>query len=513
MAHVLSSPRTPIAHILPSPRTPIADGDQVRDLHSIRTFHRSRHSGLTEHELRKLMQINRSQRLLQRQRSKEIRQRFGEALSSIWLLRKAMLGLTAKKVEVAFDSVIGIVVVANAICVGIGMDMQDSYPATWLALDFIFGIVFVSELTVKIYVHGFRDHFCGNGSLYNIFDASLIIADIVQFALLLAQDDQPVAKAGLSASAFRLARLLRLSRTLRLLRSRVFSTLIAMIQGTIGGMATLGWSLVLFVLFIYLVALVFRQSLGAGVDAEVNSDAAAWYFRSVPRAMYTIFRCSFGDCSTRNGTPIFEHVTEDHGVFWCFIYSAFLFLVVIGLFNVISAIFVENTMASAAEIAAKKRQAKLENESRWAVNVVVVLMSLLRECDSNLPGLSKLLDTGECEDDLLGRIMSMEFPQKVLDKVVRDDACASRALTQLDIDPADHRYLSDILDPHNRGTIGVVELVEGLKRLRGGPRRSDIITVDLMVRSLQRKVDDIGRWLDGQASRAMASSRVMPVQP
>merc|ERR1712110_1142275 len=68
-----------------------------------------------------------------------------------------------------------------------------------------------------------------------------------------------------------------------------------------------------------------------------------------------------------------------------------------------------------------------------------------------------------------------------------------RALQALDIDPNDHKKLSDILDPDHSGTISIHELVNGLQRLRGQPRRSDTVMVDLMVRALQKMTEDIGK--------------------
>merc|ERR1712232_351927 len=65
---------------------------------------------------------------------------------------------------------------------------------------------------------------------------------------------------------------------------------------------------------------------------------------------------------------------------------------------------------------------------------------------------------------------------------------AIEALANLDIDPNDNKKLNDILDPDRDGKIHIVDLVTGLARLRGQPRRSDIVCVDLMVRSLQASV-------------------------
>merc|ERR1712008_578891 len=115
-------------------------------------------------------------------------------------------------------------------------------------------------------------------------------------------------------------------------------------------------------------------------------------------------------------------------------------------------------------------------------------------------------------------ILKAEFPREDFDTVLKQDQSATHALTELDIDPEDHKYLSDILDPDNSGTIGILELVDGLKRLRGEPRRSDTIAIDLMVRSLQEKVDDIWRGVvcdtpNKQQVQDASSGRAGPLDP
>lgn len=125
---------------------------------------------------------------------------------------------------------------------------------------------------------------------------------------------------------------------------------------------------------------------------------------------------------------------------------------------------------------------------------MALLQELLTEADEDLPGLQELINTGSCTDELYREISGIIFHRQVLDRVLCRET-ARKDLTQLDIDASDHKYLPDILDPHSRGAIGILEFVDGIKRLRGEPRRSDIITVDLMVRTLQGKVDDILRCL------------------
>ena len=55
-------------------------------------------------------------------------------------------------------------------------------------------------------------------------------------------------------------------------------------------------------------------------------------------------------------------------------------------------------------------------------------------------------------------------------------------LNDLDIDEEDHNGLFDVLDVDNSGTLDVDEIISGLRKLRGEPRKSDIVSVLLMVR-------------------------------
>merc|ERR1711956_90744 len=95
---------------------------------------------------------------------------------------------------------------------------------------------------------------------------------------------------------------------------------------------------------------------------------------------------------------------------------------------------------------------------------------------------------------LMNKLLQIEFPGEHVKLVMSTDEGARRALRKLDIHPADHAFLADILDPQNDGLITIMELVNGMKRLRGDPRRSDIIAIDLMVRSLQERVDEVWKW-------------------
>merc|ERR1719230_1464684 len=96
--------------------------------------------------------------------------------------------------------------------------------------------------------------------------------------------------------------------------------------------------------------LLFRELLG-NRDVEYVKE----YFDAVPRSLFTTFRCAFGDCATNGGTPIFEFVYDAYGGAMIAFYCFFTFAMVVGLFNVISAIFVETTMEAAMKVAQAKK--------------------------------------------------------------------------------------------------------------------------------------------------------------
>jgi len=274
-----------------------------------------------------------------------------------------------------------------------------------------------------------------------------------------------------SASLFRMIRLIRLSRLVRVTKSDAFKDLAELIHGIVAGMYTLVWSLLLFSLVLYVVALVFRETLGREVKEDIYE-----LFDSVPRALFTTFRCSFGDCNSKRGVPIFEHVTIEYGPTMSVFYAFFTFVVAVVLFNVISATFVESTIEAAATISATKKRERLEDEGLLYTRIATLVRRIMLKATGTDPGqtLTEHLDT----------IVAAQVPRETIDEVIHDSQ-AKQALHDLDINPLDHGRLSDIFDPDNGGTIGVMDIAAGIRRLRGEARRSDIVCVDLMLRHVQ----------------------------
>jgi hypothetical protein len=387
--------------------------------------------------------------------------------------------------EMTLDSVMAVAIMANSVFIALEIDHAPNSESVtidgYFITSLIFSCLFWVEIVCKLRLHGFSGQFCGPGSFANIFDAFLIALDTLQLGMSIFGGDaaKTLAEEGVpSASLFRVIRLVRLVRIIRLLRTEKFKDLLGMIQGLAGGILTLGWSTILFFLIVFVWALVCRELLGTR-----QVDSVTEYFDSVPRALLTVFRCSFGDCSTHAGTPIFEFVTDSYGGAYGLIHCIFIFFVTIGLFNVISAIFVDATLAAASEQNTHKLRERLGDPLRWATCVKCLVATILEHVDSSVNG--KL-------SDQMNDIVEIEVSRDIVNDIVHQHPHFCQALLSLDIDPDDHDKLSDILDADHSGTIEILELVNGLQRLRGPPKRSDIVCIDLMVRDLQEKVGEIG---------------------
>merc|ERR1719329_1797406 len=130
-----------------------------------------------------------------------------------------------------------------------------------------------------------------------------------------------------------------------------------MIQGIVAGLRTLLWAIVLLVFVIFCLGMLIRQTLGQwcmnGRSKLCSQEHLAEYgqqlFKTVPRACFTVFRCFTEGCASVDGTPLLTHIYENswYGQVMVYVYILCFLAVTFGLFNLIMAVFVENTMESA----------------------------------------------------------------------------------------------------------------------------------------------------------------------
>merc|ERR1719453_764872 len=87
-------------------------------------------------------------------------------------------------------------------------------------------------------------------------------------------------------------------------------------------------------------------------------------------------------------------------------------------------------------------------------------------------------------------MVDTEVTPDLFEKWLADER-VRRTLRELDINADDHVNLFDILDCEHRGSVFVGTVIDGIARLRGDAKKSDIVTVDFMVRSIQNQCNSL----------------------
>jgi len=341
----------------------------------------------------------------------------------------------------------------------------------------------------------------------NIFSLFLVIVDIADICITLVvgistSTAAPENALGKYTAVLRIVRFLRLARLFRLLNAPAFRDMLAIVRGLGSGMSTLAWSLLFFGCFNYVMALMFRSVFGP----------ESTYFNSVPMSMLTSFRCTFlGDCSLLEQNPLTSVVMV-----------GFIFFTTVGLLNLISAIFVDSIMNHSQEERVKAQKERLHETGRFNQSCRRFLRVLLNLQTTGMS--SRCLDTmsEECSTTASkpdaafnwrrtsrrseqeqrkhssfslaeqNTLRNNPFRKDLLDRVVRSNSpLVANILEDLDIEPVDCLSLSDTLDADGDGFIKVHELIQGLRRLQGPARRSDIVTVDLRIRRMQKHLDKV----------------------
>lgn len=257
------------------------------------------------------------------------------------------------------------------------------------------------------------------------------------------------------------------------------------IKGTIGGVKTLLWSTVLISFPIYAVALILRQTLG-----ENRAEHGAENFRTLPQAIFTIFRCIVGtECVDQDGRPIFELVARYHGWFYSLIYCCFQIFMTFGLFNVIVGIFVENVLLGAKtndQVLKRHRLADQRFFARKMTSLLFVILETYRDFSCE----EFEIDYTECDPmTLMQRASALLITPPFLE-VLRITPQFVEIMGDLGITEEDTLDLFDTLDVDATGTVDVEELCDGLGKMRGDARRKDTVTINLLIQRMHLNLEE-----------------------
>merc|ERR1712183_738284 len=97
----------------------------------------------------------------------------------------------------------------------------------------------------------------------------------------------------------------------------------------------------------------------------------------------------------------------------------------------------------------------------------------------------------------------MQLTNEFFDGLCREERFRD-VLRDLDISEEDQMDLFDTLDVEGAGTIDLMDFIIGIGKLRGEARKADIISMCLMLRSLQQKMGQMTGLATPRSSKRLS---------
>jgi len=390
-----------------------------------------------------------------------------------------------------FDSAMGFFIVLNVIVIGVSCDLEPQWRG-WTFIDMAFAAIFLFEVLIKNFTMTPRVYFFGPDKYWHVFEIMLVVFAILEVVITLSMEAQENTVQGFTI--FRTLRLLRATRIARLCRLALFQELTILIKGTLGGVRILAWSSILLAIPLYSVALLFYETLGDSQDTGHGAES----FSSVRLSFFTLFRCVIGsDCNDNEGRPIFALVAAYYGWVYGLLYGVLIFFMTLGLFNVIAAIFVENVVLGAKTSAQLVRRQKLRDRAFQAAKfgeLVELFLSADARTHSNNGNWVTATPSTANRNEFAKGLSVEEMIERGKDFLItpelfelcRADTAFGEILSDLDVADDEQIDLFETLDVDRSGAIDMEELVDGISKLRGDARRSDVVGVNLKLQVIHK---------------------------
>jgi len=343
-----------------------------------------------------------------------------------------------------------ICIVANAITIGLeadyGSENEKSWPSTWQAIEFMFLLIFTTELVLNLFAFGnmfWEDK-------WNWLDAFIIAVSLLDFFINLVTSGTNTA-----LSVFRLVRILRIIRVISFLDKMVY-----LVSAFLKGMESVMWVLVLWVIALYIFAVLakgffgdsdhLRRELKGVVDIEHQ-------FGTIPRAMVTLIAFY-----TYDSTSIIQrNIGEIYPWAWGF-FLTFMVLVSIGVMELMTSLFIDSLLEEKRRMEKKTNNEKLQRRKE----VQVLITGLFEAFDEDK---SETLDKVELAACL----------------AVFDDPDTKALLDYVEIDPSMMRAAIKVADIDGDGEVSSDEFTQALESIHEPPMKSDLREIHQRVGILQ----------------------------
>lgn len=380
-----------------------------------------------------------------------------------------------RKREETIDFISGTLVFTNLCWMGaeveVGMASVTSgveMPAWVLYPNIFFAVAFSLEMIVKlcIYRAGF---FTGPQRKWNIFDVVLVIATIL---------DMAVSSANLSC--FRVLRGLRAVRAARILRTvKVVRELRLMVASIICSIGSLFWAFVLLILVLLLCAMGIQQMVHSHLEEHglrnIHPRLLELY-GTLASTMLSLFMAISGGADWKDLVEPLEQISKGY----LLLFVIFVILVVFGLLNILTAVFVGATSRIVDVDSDLVIQERLDDDTNTAGRLHALLVEAAEE---------RMASEEHPRNEQVTDITRQEFEDKLSDPRFRAQ------LQLLDLAVFEARSIFNLLGVGLDETVPIEELVFGLMRLKGAARAMDLASMQLENKKLVAK---LGNFMKSQ---------------
>mmetsp|Transcript_10452 Transcript_10452/g.25255 ORF Transcript_10452/g.25255 Transcript_10452/m.25255 type:complete len:545 (+) Transcript_10452:76-1710(+) len=351
--------------------------------------------------------------------------------------------------------------VGALIGMGEGPILDDVSPL-FRTLDAIFVFVFLAELLLRIFMEKLqfvRD-------VANWFDTLLVIAGLVDMFVILPMSD---GAEGQNIVMLRMVRVLKCVRAIRLVRTfRFFRGLRLLVKACYCFLPSLGWSMVLLLVFMWMGTLVLGNLLQDFITDPLNNfEDRVWIWNrygTAYRAMYTLYEITFAGNWPTSARPVLEKVNQAYVIF----FLIYITIIVFAAIRVISAVFLKDTLEAARNDDETLVIERLRNKQKYVQKLQEVFHAIGGSVD------------GLITEERLASIL--ESPK------------ALAYFQTLDLDVTETSALFSLLD-NGDGEITQEEFIDGVLRCKGPARAIDQVALRADLKQMDAKISQITRAL------------------
>jgi len=341
--------------------------------------------------------------------------------------------------------------------VAMGLDEAGGWAGATKAfanLEFMFAALFLTELILRLSY--FRMTFFKDGM--NCMDCVVVV--VCSFDTFLFSQIEGVGGGNLVFT--RMIRYAKLVRTLRFIRAmKLCSPLRILIRTIASSFMSLVWSMVILMVMMLMSGLFICQTLQEYiVDTSAPWEHRVWVeknYGNAAKALWTMFEITFSGGWPTWVSPLVEYVSVWYAVF----FAAYVGGVVFAVIRIITALFLKDTLA----VAANDNDMMVQQKAKDRAKFVGKLEEIFREFDTNQNGMISF-------DEF------QAFVKNPASKVY---------ISQLELEAHELEGLFTLLDDGD-DQVSFDEFLSGVIRLRGQTRTHDVLVLLHDMRKISQNV-------------------------